>query len=125
MVEKMGQYKLIAVVLLAASVHALPTTERPSFVGCTDTAECKDAQCCVLGGHRYSSPQCVNFGGIGDPCRPYGTVPFNTTVAYPNGYSLNLTNVYFVVCLCSHDLVCDRGSSTCQDPQIISDNSIR
>jgi hypothetical protein len=76
------------------------------------------------GGGRYSSPQCVNFGGIGDFCRPYGTEPFNTTVGYPNGYSVTLTNVYYVLCVCASGLVCDRSSSTCQEPEALTHNSI-
>jgi len=78
-----------------------------------------------LGGGRYSSPQCVNFGEIDDSCRPYGTVPFNTTVGYPNGYTVTLTNVYFVMCDCARGLECHRETSTCQDPQILTQNFIR
>jgi hypothetical protein len=68
------------------------------------------------GGGRYSSPQCVNLGEIGDSCRPVGTTPFNTTVEYPNGYSVTLTNIYFVMCACASGLECDLRSSRCQVP---------
>jgi len=78
-----------------------------------------------LGGGRYSSPQCVNFGEIDDYCRPYGTVPFNTTVGYPTGYTVTLTNVYFLMCDCATGLECHRETSTCQDPQILTQNFIR
>ncbi|KDR15950.1 astakine-like [Zootermopsis nevadensis] len=122
---KMCNLKLVAVLLLAvASVDLRHIERRPSFIGCVDSSECSKEQCCVLGGGRYSSPQCTNLGEVGDSCRPYGTVPFNTTVDYPNGYSATLTNVHFIMCDCATDLVCDRDSSTCQLPQILTRNSV-
>lgn len=123
----MDQLKIaaVAVLCLAATSVDVHTIRRPSFIGCVDSSECNEEQCCVLGGGRYSSPQCVNFGGVGEFCRPYGSDPFNATVGYPNGYSVTLTNVYYIMCVCASGLVCDRGSSTCQEPEVLTQNSVR
>ncbi|PSN38415.1 Astakine, partial [Blattella germanica] len=77
------------------------------------------------GGSRYSRPRCIDLGSVGQPCRPYNSVPFNTTVSYPNGLSVDLTNVYFILCNCAQDLVCDRNEGTCRAPQIMTDNDLQ
>ena len=40
---------LVVLFLAVASVHLLHTTRRPSFIGCVDSSECSEQQCCALG----------------------------------------------------------------------------
>lgn len=49
---EMDQFKsstLVVLFLAIASVNLLHTTRRPSFIGCVDSSECSEQQCCVLG----------------------------------------------------------------------------
>jgi hypothetical protein len=47
----MKQLKVVAVALLLLSVTSvdLHAIQRPSYIGCVDTSDCNEEQCCVLG----------------------------------------------------------------------------
>jgi hypothetical protein len=59
----MYQLKIAAVTLLCLVATAsvdLHIIRRPSFVGCVDSSECHEEQCCVLGGYPglMNAPRC-------------------------------------------------------------------
>ncbi|KAJ9600279.1 hypothetical protein L9F63_009455, partial [Diploptera punctata] len=110
--------------LLAPAIHSLHHGRGSTVNQCTDTRDCHAHQCCVLGGNRYSMPTCTNLGLVGEPCRPYSNAPYNMSLTYPNDVKLDVTNVYFVLCDCAPNLLCDGFKGTCQSPDIYTNNDI-
>lgn len=64
---------------------------------------------------RYSLPQCEKKLQLHETCRPASDEPFNTTVTYPDGEVVSLTNMHMLVCPCANGLVCDPRSGRCED----------
>lgn len=104
----MLQSKLV-VVLMLASVAYFQTTDRPPwYQGCINTNECAATECCVLSGTPNTIATCNALIEEGNPCRP-NNAPVNTTITFPNGDSVNLTNVYLNLCYCVGGLTCIQG----------------
>ncbi|KAF7404991.1 astakine-like [Vespula maculifrons] len=96
--------------LFAASIKQ----EEPANVQCHNNNECPDDHCCVLGGGRYSLPQCSPMRKRTENCRPTNDL-LNTTLYYPNNSKLSITDVYHIVCPCNKGLTCDLKEGICID----------
>ncbi|XP_043279965.1 astakine-like [Venturia canescens] len=82
---------------------------------CSSNQDCNAGECCVLGGNRYSIPQCMPLLESGASCRPRN-VQLNTTLVYPDGNQITLTDVYFIFCPCTYGLSCEaKEDATCID----------
>ncbi|KAJ4451399.1 hypothetical protein ANN_02861 [Periplaneta americana] len=98
-------------------------------VECNDTSDCSAEECCVLvtltklflnmipGMHPNSIPSCVALGDLGHPCLPNNEA-VNTSVTYPNGETIHLTNVYRMYCNCVEGLSCEQTSATCVENHV-------
>ena len=85
---------------------------------CLSGSSCQEHECCAMGHTRYSLPQCLLRGGLGDFCLE-NSEPSNRTVSFPNGESVKLSEIYTLMCPCREDLVCFEGM--CQDPGELND----
>ncbi|XP_026674175.1 astakine-like [Ceratina calcarata] len=80
---------------------------------CKANYECPPDHCCVLGGVRYSVPQCVPLLGKGDTCRPGSNITISGDLAYPDGSTLAVEEVHYILCPCGDKLVCDSEKGVC------------
>ncbi|BES99463.1 Prokineticin [Nesidiocoris tenuis] len=76
---------------------------------CFSSSDCFPDECCTLGMHRYAYPTCNELRGLGSSCRPDNDAITFTQAYYPDGTTLNLTNIYTPICPCSSGLVCRHG----------------
>uniref|UniRef100_A0A1B6KZ15 Prokineticin domain-containing protein n=1 Tax=Graphocephala atropunctata TaxID=36148 RepID=A0A1B6KZ15_9HEMI len=89
----------LAIVLLLA-VTACNCLE-PAFYECTNSDQCNKGECCSMGRQRFSLPICKRMESLGDFCYPGAAgEPFNSTLEYPNGSKLDVTNIYLLFCPC-------------------------
>ncbi|XP_015602971.1 astakine [Cephus cinctus] len=88
--------------------------KRPRYVQCQSSLECMPGNCCTIGEVRFSIPQCQPLQEEGDVCRPSGHATLNTTLVYPDGTQVELTDVHIMLCPCSYGMTCDDG--ICRDP---------
>jgi len=107
----MLQFKLVAVLMMASVAYFQNTDRPPWYTGCVNTNECGAKRCCVLGGNPNPTASCQDEPEEGGVCRP-NNEPINTTVVYPNGDRVTLTNVYFILCNCAGGSTCI--AATCQ-----------
>lgn len=56
---------------------------------------------------------CFPRGGVGDICRPYNQ-PRNMSLWYPNGYQIDLVDIYSIICPCAEGLYCNSDTITCE-----------
>ena len=63
----------------------------------------------VAGGSQYTSASCVTLREEGAACRT-NTPPMDIVLSYPNGDTVNLTNVYYIICDCAAGLTCVQGT---------------
>ena len=64
---------------------------------------------------KYSAPRCNPVKQEGENCRPASSSTFNTTLYYPDGAQVELTNVHYIMCPCSNGLTCDTSDGICRD----------
>ena len=81
---------------------------------CQSPSDCGSGECCAISHTRFSVPQCLPLGRSGDYCK-VGAEPANRTISYPNGETIDLTDVYTLFCPCMQDLNCVRN--TCQESE--------
>ncbi|XP_068086226.1 astakine [Anabrus simplex] len=105
--------KLLAVVAVLVLCLVGLEAARPKYIGCVDSSECALNECCMISQGRYSIPTCTPVLRTGAPCSPY-IKAINTTVGYPDGNLVVLTDVYMNMCKCAPDLSCDLRTATCQ-----------
>eukprot|EP01054_Gregarina_sp_Poly1_P008430 Gregarina_sp_Poly_1__8429@NODE_4966_length_444_cov_9_474801_g3459_i0_p1_GENE_NODE_4966_length_444_cov_9_474801_g3459_i0NODE_4966_length_444_cov_9_474801_g3459_i0_p1_ORF_typecomplete_len109_score2_17Prokineticin/PF06607_11/7_3e12MIT_LIKE_ACTX/PF17556_2/0_12MIT_LIKE_ACTX/PF17556_2/8_6Dickkopf_N/PF04706_12/0_61Dickkopf_N/PF04706_12/1_4e02_NODE_4966_length_444_cov_9_474801_g3459_i051377 len=79
---------------------------------CVDTKDCGVGRCCLLGMQPYSIPSCRDLGSVGSYC--FDNKPISTTITYPNGESLTLTDVFLQFPPCAEGLICGT-QRTCQE----------
>ncbi|XP_015184135.1 PREDICTED: astakine-like [Polistes dominula] len=94
--------------LFAASIKQ----EEPANVQCHNNKECPSDHCCVLGGGRYTIPQCSPLLEEAATCRPNNEL-LNMTLHYPNDTQLKISDVYHILCPCNEGLICDRKEGVC------------
>ncbi|CAH1397877.1 unnamed protein product [Nezara viridula] len=117
-------FQLGAIASIFLAIHARPN-DRPGYIDCLDSSECGRGKCCSIGMGRYSIPQCFAMGNLGDKCIPDNKLHKMTTLSYPDGSSMNLTNFYFHhICPCLDNLICNKDTETCEDPLFVSFNYI-
>nr|XP_046481483.1 astakine-like [Neodiprion pinetum]XP_046481484.1 astakine-like [Neodiprion pinetum] len=90
--------------------------DRPRWIQCQSNSECTPGYCCTIGKQKFSIPQCKLMRDIGDVCRPDGSITLNTTLMYPDGSQIELTEVHDMFCPCGYGLSCDRRDAVCRDP---------
>nr|CAD7411828.1 unnamed protein product [Timema poppensis] len=74
-------------------------------------------------GNRYSVPACGALQEVGGSCRPDGHRTYNMSLTYPDGATVNFTNIYYLFCACAPGLECDRVTSSCQEvDELLDDN---
>ncbi|XP_054258563.1 astakine-like [Macrosteles quadrilineatus] len=78
---------------------------RPPYIGCQNSDECGKDGCCVIGMGRYSIPTCQPRREVGEVCRPLSE-PVNVTLEYPDGASVDLSGVFYIMCPCQGGLGC-------------------
>uniref|UniRef100_A0A1B6JDL0 Prokineticin domain-containing protein n=1 Tax=Homalodisca liturata TaxID=320908 RepID=A0A1B6JDL0_9HEMI len=95
----------------------------PAFYGCKSSEECAKGECCVIGRQRFSLPMCKRLGAVGDFCYPGANgEPFNSTLEYPNGSKVDVTNIYLLFCPCEIGLVCNSPNNLCEVNSSLEDN---
>ncbi|BES99462.1 Prokineticin [Nesidiocoris tenuis] len=104
---------LAAVIISCAC--AKPTHDVPHYVECVDSSDCAKDECCTIGLGRFTIPVCSKRLDLDEHC---GSVrePFNTSVFYPDGSAVDLTNVYVHFCPCQSHLSCPSSTQKCTDP---------
>uniref|UniRef100_A0A1B6GF38 Prokineticin domain-containing protein n=1 Tax=Cuerna arida TaxID=1464854 RepID=A0A1B6GF38_9HEMI len=95
----------------------------PAFYGCKSSDQCNKGECCFIGRQRFSIPSCKSLEAVGDFCYPGADgEPFNSTLEYPNGSKLNVTNIYLMFCPCEFGLVCNARTYRCEVNSSLEDN---
>uniref|UniRef100_A0A8D8TLP9 Astakine n=1 Tax=Cacopsylla melanoneura TaxID=428564 RepID=A0A8D8TLP9_9HEMI len=114
----------IILLFLAFVLASVQVQGRPHFIDCQSDSDCSTVTtCCVLSQQRFALPSCAHMTGEGAPCRP-GNAPFNTTLTYLSGDSVEFINVWRDLCPCSFGLECSRESGTCVLPNFTIDNRL-
>ncbi|XP_075222257.1 astakine-like isoform X2 [Lycorma delicatula] len=108
---------LLQAILVYFSFSATSSPSRPHYIECQSSEECGSVACCVIGNARFSLPSCRSLLQAGDTCISRAYQPFNTTVIYPDGAEVKLTNVYRTFCPCEAGLHC-RHDGICFDPTL-------
>lgn len=80
---------------------------------CTKALDCEPGECCVIGMMRYSFPSCLRYGKEGDYCLG-NSQPRNVTLYYPNGLTMNLSEVHTLFCPCDATMALSCRQGTCQ-----------
>uniref|UniRef100_A0A224YLN4 Ixodegrin B n=1 Tax=Rhipicephalus zambeziensis TaxID=60191 RepID=A0A224YLN4_9ACAR len=106
---------LLCVCVMIASVWTFRLPQ-----SCSGPQDCAHDECCVVGMQRYSVPQCLKLGQIGDTCRPYN-VPENRSLWYPHNGGVLQQNrdTYTLLCPCAGGLHCT--AAQCQ-PATLGDH---
>ncbi|XP_067133710.1 astakine-like [Centruroides vittatus] len=81
---------------------------------CNSSSDCSFGHCCVLGMMRYGVPRCRALGRIGQLCR-MNNEPQNTTLYYPNGVLVDVSDVYTLTCPCDIGLACKNNVCAAED----------
>ena len=63
----------------------------------------------ITGTTAYTVASCRPLLEEGAACRP-STQPIDSVVSNPSGDTVNLTNVYYIMCDCAGDLTCVQGT---------------
>nr|CAD7445645.1 unnamed protein product [Timema bartmani] len=112
-------YWCLGLVMLSTLIYA----ERPFYIKCQDSTECGVGRCCSIAGNRYSVPACGALQEVGGSCRPDGHRTYNMSLTYPDGATVNFTNIYYLFCACAPGLECDIATSSCQEVnELLDDN---
>ncbi|KAL1461373.1 hypothetical protein WDU94_013275 [Cyamophila willieti] len=115
---------LLKIVMLSLTLVLSTVQARPHFIDCQSDSDCASVTtCCVLSQQRFALPSCAHLLDEGAPCRP-GNAPFNTTLTYLSGDSVEFNNVWRDICPCSFGLECSRESGTCEWPSFTIDNHL-
>lgn len=97
--------------VMISFIDSAPSAFQP--YECTKALDCGPGECCVLGMMRYSSPSCLRVGKEGDYC--LGTnAPRNLTLSYPNGLTLNISEVFTLFCPCDETMALSCRQGMCQ-----------
>lgn len=86
----------------------------PENSHCKTSSECAPDHCCVIGGIRYSVPQCLPLLGEGDTCRPGSNITISGELTYPDGSTLTVKEAHYILCPCGDKLVCDTEKGVCK-----------
>ncbi|XP_033215586.1 astakine-like [Belonocnema kinseyi] len=105
---------VIMITTMLNFISSAATNTRPEYIGCQNNDECAPGFCCSILPDKYSAPRCNPLREDGEMCRPKAST-FNTTLHYPDGASVELTNVHYIICPCADDLTCDISDGVCRD----------
>lgn len=72
---------------------------------------------------RFSIPTCRPIQELGQECIADHQAPFNSNLTYPDGQTVQFSNVYRLLCPCARGLVCGDGS-TCMEGAINIENNL-
>lgn len=100
--------------VIVGEIRGRTTTGRPRYIGCQTNLECMPGNCCTIGPNKFSIPHCKPMQEESEVCRPSGQT-LNSTLVYPDGSQVQLTEVHFILCPCIHGLSCDIEDGLCRD----------
>ncbi|XP_054258950.1 astakine-like [Macrosteles quadrilineatus] len=110
-------HQLISVVVICTLITLIAASPSPaqsprSYTGCSSSADCGQGRCCVIVGGRYPTTACMQRPQAGQQCRPSSSRPTSTTLQFPGGASVFVTDVYKNLCPCESPAMCS-SSGTC------------